>query len=96
VSDNAVLAAAPPRRLLNRKQLEAKLSIRKDAILRAIRAGHLPEPIRFGPRVNLWVEAEVDAALDRAPRGIRTDDAEHLSKIRALPRTTGATKKLQA
>lgn len=58
---------------LSFSQLRQKLGDRsRSSIYRDVRAGRLPEPIKFGHNL-FWVEHEIDAALE-ARRVARRED----------------------
>ncbi|MBY6104971.1 AlpA family transcriptional regulator [Ferrimonas balearica] len=47
-------------KILRMEELEEKVGLKKSAIYRLAKEGKFPKPIKLGPRVNGWVEEEVD------------------------------------
>lgn len=57
------------RRLLKMKQVCSLRSCSPATLYREIAAGRMPVPIKFG-RMSRWDASEVEAAIERAPRGL--------------------------
>ena len=68
-------AAGIGRRLLRLRQVEDKVGLRKSAIYERIKAGAFPKPVK-SERVNLWVEAEVDAYIEQLVESQRKGEGE--------------------
>ena len=49
--------------ILRRKQVEARVGLRRSTIYAKIAAGEFPAPIRLGARAVGWLDAEISAWL---------------------------------
>lgn len=49
--------------ILRRKQVEARVGLRRSTIYARIAAGEFPAPIRLGARAVGWLESEISAWL---------------------------------
>lgn len=58
-------------RLLSSKDVRARTSLSRATIWRKIGAGEFPRPVRLGPNRVAWVEAQVDAWIERKVAGGR-------------------------
>lgn len=56
--------------LLDLPTVLARLDISRSTLLRWIAAGWFPAPIRLGPRVHRWAQADVDLWFSRLARGM--------------------------
>ena len=45
------------------------IGISKATLYRRMREGGFPRPLKFSSNLNRWDRAEIDAYLDRLPRG---------------------------
>lgn len=57
------MTATTPVRMLRWPEVQARIGVSKVTAWRWRRAGMFPEPVRLGPHVVAWPEAEVDAWL---------------------------------
>lgn len=46
-------------RLLRLSEVENRTGFKRTKIEDEIRKGNFPQPVRFGPRANRWVESEI-------------------------------------
>lgn len=53
-------------RLLNDKQVAAKLSLGVSTIWRDLREGKLPRPVKYGTMTR-WKESDIDKFIERLP-----------------------------
>lgn len=68
-------AAGVGRRRISLALVEDKVGLRKSAIYERIKAGSFPKPVK-SERVNLWVEAEVDAYIEQLVESQRKGEGE--------------------
>ena len=54
--------------LLNRKQVEELLGIKKSSLYSYMRQGDFPAPIRLSPKCVRWRRSEIEAWLASRPR----------------------------
>ena len=57
-------------KLLDMPTVLARLDISRSTLLRWVAAGWFPAPLRLGPRVHRWSEADVNLWFSRLERGI--------------------------
>ena len=57
-------------KLLTWRQVSDKLGVGKTTLYRMVKSGHVPEPVRLGPRTARWREDEVDAYIAGLSRGV--------------------------
>ena len=57
-------------KLLDLATVLARLDISRSTLLRSVAAGWFPAPLRLGPRVRPWSEADVNLWFSRLERGI--------------------------
>lgn len=63
-------------RYLGKAELAQYLSVSRSTIDNLVRAGKLPKPIAFSPRLVRWDRSEIDKVMARAPRTERMHDEE--------------------
>jgi len=49
--------------ILRRRQVEARVGLRRSAIYEMMREGKFPAPVRLGERAVGWIESEIDEWL---------------------------------
>mgnify|MGYP000377034248 CR=1 FL=1 len=61
------MAAQPqiPHSILRRKQVEARTGLARSTIYQHIRTGVFPKPIKLGAKSVGWIEAEINAWLNK-------------------------------
>jgi prophage regulatory protein len=52
-------------RLLKRPEVEARTGKSRSSIYLGVHAGTFPKPVRLGPNSVAWVEAEIDAYIEK-------------------------------
>jgi prophage regulatory protein len=50
--------------ILRRKQVEARVGLRRSTLYQRISEGSFPTPVRLGPRAVGWLESEITAWLN--------------------------------
>jgi prophage regulatory protein len=60
------------KRLIRLRDVEAKTGLKHSAIYQRITEGDFPRQVPLGPKAVAWLEAEVDAWIDR--RAAKRDD----------------------
>ena len=55
----------PPHRVLRIAAVMEKTGLRKDSVYRGGRENWFPRPIKINERASGWIEAEVDAFIER-------------------------------
>jgi prophage regulatory protein len=63
---------SPYTSILRRRQVEARVGLRRSAIYAAIAAGSFPKPIAIGVRAVGWLSADIDAWIDARIRDSRS------------------------
>ena len=53
------------KRLLRLPAVEAKTGLKHSAIYEGIKEGDFPRQVQLGPKAVAWLEAEIDAWIDR-------------------------------
>jgi prophage regulatory protein len=62
------MSASKPTTLLRYKDLHARIGLSRSALRLKIVAGDFPAPIRLGHRTKGWIEADVEAWLQKQIR----------------------------
>lgn len=53
--------------LLRLPQVIARVGLKRSAILRRVKCGEFPRPVRLGPRTNAWKSDEIDKWIEERP-----------------------------
>ena len=57
-----------PDRLIRLPEVMARVGLRRTAIYQRMREGRFPGSRSLGPRCTVWLEAEIDAWIDKISR----------------------------
>ena len=58
-------SSVPPSAILRRRDVQSRTGLSKSSLYRITKDGTFPAPVRLGPRCVGWIEAEVQAWIER-------------------------------
>jgi len=61
-----------PEQLMRQGEVAKLLNVSKSSVWNLVRAGVLPAPLKFGPRMSRWRLSDVEAAIEQAKERGRT------------------------